>query len=803
MPADQVQQSQLPLLPLDVGVIVPGMVVNLGVETDEAHAAIDAASRVDGQLVLVPRLEGRYASIGTAAQLEQMDQRDDGQRAAVVRGLSRVRIGAGVASEHPGLWVSIEPAEETGADAEETDELAREYRAVVESILERRGAGQRMVATLTGITEPGALADTSVYSPELSLQQKVELLETLDVTARLRKALSWARESLADASVKQEIESEVTENMQASQREYLLRQQMEQIKRELGDSDGDDPGAAYRAKLDEIDAAGDGVPDEVRNAVEKEINRLERTSEQSPEHSWIQTWLDWMTGLPWGIRSTDDHDLDAARQVLDADHTGLEEIKQRIVEALAVRKLRAERGMDETAESGRGQGTILTLVGPPGVGKTSLGESVARALGREFVRIALGGVRDEAEIRGFRRTYVGSQPGRIARALNDAGTKNPVVLIDEIDKVGADVRGDPSAALLEVLDPAQNHTFNDHYLEVDLDLSDVIFIATGNVEETIPPALLDRMEVIHLDGYTEPEKAGIAREHLLGRALEGNGLRGDELTLTDEALERLIADYTREAGVRGLQRELDKVVRKTATSVAAGTGETPVTIDTDALRESLGKRRYWRESAEETTVPGVATGLAVTGVGGDVLFVEATASDGEPGLQLTGQLGDVMQESASIALSYLRSRAGELGLAETGFERRFHVHVPAGATPKDGPSAGLAMTTALASLLSDRPVRSGVGMTGEVTLQGKVLPVGGIKSKALAAHRAGLSEVVVPAHNEPDLDDIPDDVRADLTFHLVSTGAQLLDLVLTPATGADEADGPGEDDRDAGEALAA
>jgi ATP-dependent Lon protease len=495
------------------------------------------------------------------------------------------------------------------------------------------------------------------------------------------------------------------------------------------------------------------------------------------EHGWIRTWLDTITELPWGVVSDDNVDLAAAREVLDADHEGLADVKERIVEFLAVRKRRTEQGLE--AAGGRGSGAIITLVGPPGVGKTSLGESVARSMGRPFVRVALGGIRDEAEIRGHRRTYVGAMPGRIVRAITEAGSMNPVVMLDEIDKVGADWRGDPSSALLEVLDPAQNHTFRDHYLEVDLDLSDVVFIATANVIDTIPGPLFDRMEIVSLDGYTEDEKVAIARDHLLPRQLERNAVGPDEVRVTDAALRAVVTDHTREAGVRGLERAIGKLLRKVATKLSTGEVEAPAVVDVGDVRTWLGRPRFTQEVAERTSVPGVATGLAVTGVGGDVLFVEVTSMPGE-GLVLTGQLGDVMKESASIALSYIRSHATELGLDDVDFEdRRFHVHFPAGAIPKDGPSAGITMTTALVSLLTGRPVRSDVGMTGEVTL---------LKQKVLAAHRFGLTDVVFPARNEADLDDVPEAVREQMSFHPASDIAEVLAIALTPV--AERADGP-------------
>jgi ATP-dependent Lon protease len=549
---------------------------------------------------------------------------------------------------------------------------------------------------------------------------------------------------------------------------------MDAIKKELGEEGGGDVVAEYRRKIEES-----GMPEGARREAERELGRLEQMSEQSPEYGWIRTYLDWMTEIPWSVRTEDNLDIADARRILDEDHTGLSDVKDRIIEYLAVRKLRQERGLGEV--TGRGSGAILTLVGPPGVGKTSLGESVARALGRKFVRVSLGGIHDEAEIRGHRRTYVGALPGRIVRGLKEAGTKNPVFMLDEIDKVGSDWRGDPSSALLEVLDPAQNHTFRDHYLEVDLDLSEVLFFATGNVAETIPGPLLDRMEVIRIDGYTEDEKVTIARDHLLLRQVERNGLQDHEVEVTDDAVRAIVADYTREAGVRNLERELGKVLRKAATRIASGEATPPVTVDAADVRDYLGRPKFFFEAGDRTSVPGVATGLAVTGTGGDVLFIEASRMDGEPGLTLTGQLGDVMKESAEIALSYVRSHSAKLGIEPERLKGRFHVHVPAGAVPKDGPSAGVTMVTALASLLADQPVRSAVGMTGEVTLQGRVLPIGGVKQKVLAAHRAGITEVILPKRNEGDLDDVPEKVREEIAFHPVETVDEVLALALEPA----------------------
>jgi ATP-dependent Lon protease len=519
------------------------------------------------------------------------------------------------------------------------------------------------------------------------------------------------------------------------------------------------------------------MPEAVEEQANKELGRLERMGEQSAEATTIRSYLDWLISVPWSERSDEKLDPVDARAVLDADHAGLEDVKDRIVEYLAVKKLRTERGITEDKRSG----AILTLIGPPGTGKTSIGESIARATGREFVRMSLGGVRDEAEIRGHRRTYIGALPGRLVRALRDAGTMNPVIMLDEVDKVGADWRGDPSAALLEVLDPAQNHSFRDHYLDVELDLSEVMFIATANVAETIPGPLLDRMEVIRFDGYTVAEKTAIARDYLWPRQRERNGLRADEVEISDELLTTVVSEYTREAGVRNLERELGTILRKTATKIASAAVAVPVSVDLELVRDALGRQKVFQEAALRTAVPGVATGLAVTGTGGDVLFVEATNMKGKDGLVLTGQLGDVMKESARIALSYVRGHADELGIDPDGFENReFHVHVPAGAIPKDGPSAGVTMTTAMASLLSGRPVKHTVGMTGEVTLQGRVLPIGGLKQKVLAAHAAGLTDVILPERNRGDLDDVPADVREQMTFHPVMSIDEVLEVALEP-----------------------
>ncbi|MFI9305679.1 endopeptidase La [Streptomyces triculaminicus] len=782
----------LPVLPLDDEVVLPGMVVPLDLSDPEARASVEAAQAAatpgdKPRVLLVPRVDGTYAGVGTLGTVEQVGRLSDGDPGALIRGVRRVRIGAGTTGPGAALWVEGVAMEEITPDPlpGAVTELVKEYKALATSWLRKRGAWQ-VVDRVQQIDDVGQLADNAGYSPFLTVAQRVELLETADPVARLRLAVKWLGDHLAEQDVAESIAKDVQEGVDKQQREFLLRRQLEAVRKELSELNGDPENESedYRARVEAAD-----LPPAVREAALKEVGKLERASDQSPESGWIRTWLDTVLEMPWNERTEDAYDIPGAKAVLDREHAGLEDVKERITEYLAVRKRRADRGLGVVG--GRRGGAVLALVGPPGVGKTSLGESVAHAMGRKFVRVALGGVRDEAEIRGHRRTYVGALPGRIVRAVKEAGSMNPVVLLDEIDKVGSDFRGDPAAALLEVLDPAQNHTFRDHYLEVELDLSDVVFLATANVLEAIPEALLDRMELVRLDGYTEDEKVVIARDHLLPRQLERAGMEPGEVVLEDEALRSLAGEYTREAGVRNLERAVARLLRKVAAKHELGEQELPFTIGTDQLRPLIGRPHHTPESAQDpaerrTSVPGVVTGLAVTGAGGDVLFVEASLADpetGGAGLTLTGQLGDVMKESAQIALSFLRSHGAELELPVGDFkERGVHLHVPAGAVPKDGPSAGITMTTALASLLSGRQVRPDVAMTGEVSLTGRVLPIGGVKQKLLAAHRAGITTVIIPKRNEPDLDDVPAEILAKLDVHPVSDVRQVLDLALTPAT---------------------
>jgi ATP-dependent Lon protease len=750
--------TRLLLVPLDDIVVFPNMSVTLTVDVGD-----------EDRVLLVPKHEGEYAKVGTVAEVTDRIRLPGGGRAVALSGLHRGIAGAAGTDSQGQLFVDVEERPDDEHVDGKLRELEREYRAVVEEILELRGDDGRIAAFVRSIIEPGALADTSGYSPDLTFEQKVQLLETVDVRERLELALEIQRERLALMQVRKRIQDDVESGVEKQQREYILRRQLDSIRKELGEDEASVV-EEYRQKIAEAE-----MPENILEQAERELSRLERMGDQTPEATVIRSYLDWLLAVPWGKRSEERLDPLYTREVLDRDHAGLEDVKDRIVEYIAVAKLRKERGVEEDRRSG----AILTLIGPPGTGKTSIGESIARATGREFVRMSLGGIRDEAEIRGHRRTYIGALPGRLVRALRDAGTMNPVIMLDEVDKVGADWRGDPSSALLEVLDPAQNNSFRDHYLDVELDLSEVVFIATGNMIETIPGPLLDRMEVIRFDGYTTDEKIAIANGYLWPRQRERNGLREDEVSISDSALELVITEYTREAGVRQLERELGTILRKTATKIASEAVEPPVEVGSDEVRDGLGRQKFFRETAERTAVPGVATGLAATAVGGDVLFIEATSHKNGDKLVLTGQLGDVMKESAQIALSTIRALATKLGIDEDAFDdRSFHVHVPAGAIPKDGPSAGITMATALASLLTQRPVKHTVGMTGEITLQGRVLPIGGLKQKVLAAHAAGLTDLIIPERNRADLTEIPEKVREDVTFHPVMSIDEVLTLAL-------------------------
>ena len=748
------------LIPLDDTVVFPGMPVTLSVDPG-------AETRV----LLVPRRGDAFAKVGVVAEVTERVKLAGRRHAVTLIGVHRALPGAAASDSDGHLRVEVEERPDITPPPALTRELEREYRAVVEELLQLRGDDGRISAFLRSISGASALADTAGYSPDISVEDKIDLLETLDVVERLTLAVKLQKERLTELQLRKRIREDVDSGAQKQQREYFLHKQMDAIRKELGQNEAS-VAEEYRKKI-----AAAGMPEKVQQQAERELSRFERMGDANAESAMIRTYLDWLLAVPWSKRSEERLDPVHARQVLDADHAGLDDVKSRITEYLAVRKLRADRGLSDDKRSG----AILTLVGPPGTGKTSIGESIARATGRQFVRMSLGGVRDEAEIRGHRRTYIGALPGRLVRALRDAGTMNPVIMLDEVDKLGADWRGDPSSALLEVLDPAQNHAFGDHYLDIELDLSHVLFIATANVADRIPGPLLDRMEVIQFDGYTIDEKVAIGRGYLWPRQIERNGLVPEDVTIDDAVLRVVVHDYTREAGVRQLEREIGTLLRKTAAAVASASAAKPVVIDEAFVRQALGRAKVFHEVAARTATPGVATGLAVTGVGGDVLFVEAATMPGTAGLVLTGQLGDVMKESARIALSFVRGNAARLGIKdEAFFGKEFHLHVPAGAVPKDGPSAGVTMVTALASLLSGRSVKNTVGMTGEVTLQGLVLPIGGLKQKVLAAHAAGLTEVILPARNAPDLEEVPADVREHMTFHAVSTIHEVLALALEP-----------------------
>jgi ATP-dependent Lon protease len=716
-------------------------------------------------------VESDLHAVGTLTHIHKMFKFPDGSLRIVVQGIQRFRV-LQIVQHKPFLKARVEfVSDEVPAEHEV------EVKALVQSVI---GLFQRVVelsptlsdelgALASNIQEPSRLADFIAGSlPSLNTSQKQEVLETFDVRARLERVNSILVKDLEVLEVGSKIQSQVKNELQKNQREYYLREQMKAIQKELGDAD--DQQREIDELREKIEAAG--IPEDSRKEVLRELDRLSRMSPAAAEYTVTRTYLDWVVSLPWSKRSEGEIDLVKAKEVLDNDHYDLEKVKDRILEYLAVRKMKPDI-----------KGPILCFVGPPGVGKTSLGKSIASALGRKFHRLSLGGMRDEAEIRGHRRTYIGALPGQILQGLRRAESKNPVIILDEVDKVGTDFRGDPSAALLEVLDPEQNNTFKDHYIDLPFDLSEVLFITTANILDTVPPALRDRMEVIRLAGYTEEDKLHIARRHIIPRQLDNHGLDAEQVAFGDDALVKLIREYTREAGLRNLEREVASIIRKVARRKAEGRNET-VVLTPEAVEEFLGAPYFLREEDldQRLVFPGVATGLSWTAAGGDVLYIEATQMFGKKGLTLTGQLGEVMKESAQTALSWVRAHARQLGIEESFFERvDLHLHVPEGAIPKDGPSAGITLVTALVSLLTSRPVRARVAMTGEVTLSGRVLPVGGIKEKVLAAHRLGVKEVILPQRNEKALkEDLPENVRADLKFHLVSSVEEVLEVALTP-----------------------
>ena len=787
--------SELPILPLRNTVAFPFSMMPLSVGIPRSVNLVNDALKGDRLIGLVgmkyPEIEeplpGQTYEVGTIAKVEHVTRSADNSLQVIVQGIERFRIDYWMADK-PYLKAHIAIAPDKIEKDLELDALQRSLRELAQQVVALSPKFPKEVGDyLSQVKDPRYLLYLVASGTGLEVLKAQQILEIDSLKEKYRLLIGHLTREKEVLTIGKKIESEAREEMNKAQREYYLRQQLRAIQKELGESE---PGQSeideYRLKID--DAA---LPEEALKEAERELKRLGGMSPQAAEYSVIKTYLDWLIDLPWSKASEDQSDIGRARAVLDEDHYGLEDVKQRLIEYLAVRKLIQERGKpdatEKAAESSEAMGVILSFAGPPGVGKTSLGQSIARALGRKFTRMSLGGMRDEAEIRGHRRTYIGAMPGRIIQALKRAGTRNPVFMLDEVDKIGVDWRGDPSSALLEVLDPAQNKAFRDHYLDVDFDLSDVIFITTANQLETIPAPLRDRMEIIQLDGYTEYEKLQIAQRHLVPRQLKAHALADEEITFTAEALRKIVQDYTREAGVRNLERQIGAVCRKSVVKIAAQEW-THVIITPELVREYLKKEKFESELSENIEIPGIATGLAVTAVGGDILFIEATRMNGRGKLTLTGQLGEVMRESAQIAHSYVRSKAAELGVDPNRFEKTdVHLHVPAGAVPKDGPSAGVAMAMAMASLYSGRPVRGDVGMTGEVTLRGRVLPVGGIKQKILAAHRAGLTTVILPKRNEKDLEDLPDEVRNTLIFVTVDQIDEALKVAFVTDQNGEEA----------------
>jgi ATP-dependent Lon protease len=771
-------------------VAYPFSVVPLVVGIPRSIKLIEEAlegNRVIGLLAMKdPSIEepqpGQVYEIGTVAKISGVVRAPNNNLQVVVQGLERFSVDHWLDSEHF-LRANIVLTPDVVEPSLELDALVRSLRSLAQDIVALSpNLPDEVSGFLEKIEDSRYLAYLVAANAKMDVNQGQQILEMDDIKDKLRALIAHLSHEKEVLTLGNKIQSEAREEMSKAQREYYLRQQLKAIQKELGEADESQPAVdEYTEKIEKAN-----LPEEAKKEAQRELNRIEVMSPQSAEYAVIKTYLDWLVDLPWNELSEDQLDIEHAREVLDEDHYDLEDVKDRIIEYLAVRKLVKERGIqvapDQEGTAGEAMGAILCFVGPPGVGKTSLGQSIARALGRKFTRMSLGGMRDEAEIRGHRRTYIGAMPGRIIQAIKRAGTRNPVFMLDEVDKIGNDWRGDPSSALLEVLDPAQNHAFRDHYLDVNFDLSDVVFITTGNQLETIPPPLRDRMEIIALDGYTEHEKVLIAQRYLVPRQLNANGLREDEITFTEESLRKIIHDYTREAGVRNLERQIGAICRKSVVRIA-GKELTHAEITPEIVREYLKKEKFESELSESIEIPGIATALAVTAVGGDILFIESTRMKGKGGLNLTGQLGDVMRESAQIASSFIRSQAAQMGVDLDLFEMTdVHVHVPAGAIPKDGPSAGVAMVMSLASLFTGRPVRGDVGMTGEVTLRGRVLPVGGIKMKVLAGHRAGLTTIILPRRNEQDLRELPDDVRGEMTFVLVDHIDEAFEVALCPRT---------------------
>jgi ATP-dependent Lon protease len=783
--------DELPVLPIRNAVLFPGAVAPFDVGREKSVALVEDVDNLSSPVIAIfaqrdpstddPGKEDLH-QVGCAARVLKALKHSSGNYSLILQGLTRIRL-EDVTQNAPYLKAKIGRLEEAGIDDDEAEALSMSLRDIAKQVIQLMPELPREAGSLIdSIQAPGALADLVAANLDAPVEEKAGLLETVDVKERIRKVLRLLTRQLEILKMRERINSQIKEEMGKNQREYVLRQQLKAIKEELGEDDGD------QGDLDGLEdrIAKANLPHEAEQVAKKQIKRLRNMQVGSAEYTVVRTYLDWILDLPWHNQTPDNMDISAVRRVLDEDHYGLEKVKKRILEYLAVRKLKKDK-----------KGPILCLIGPPGVGKTSLGRSIARSLGRKFHRISLGGVHDEAAIRGHRRTYVGALPGQVIQGMKKAGTINPVFMLDEVDKIGHDFRGDPAAALLEVLDPEQNNTFADHYLEIPYDLSNVMFVATANVADPIPAPLRDRMEVLEIPGYTRREKLAIARQHLIPKQIEEHGITQQQLDITDAAVEIIIDSYTREAGVRTLERQIASVIRGVAVKIAEG-DTTPRKIENeDQVREFLGAQRYTSDVAERTEEAGVATGLAWTSVGGEILFIEATRMYGAGKLQLTGQLGDVMKESAQAALSFVRTNAEKFGIAKDFLEKSdIHIHIPAGAMPKDGPSAGVTMFTSLVSMLTGVRVRHDVGMTGEITLRGRVLPIGGLKEKVLAAHRAGIKRVIVPERNKADLDEVPAEVKNDLEFVFVSRMDQVLEAALEekltprPADKKDESQAP-------------
>ncbi len=765
--------DELPVLPIRNAVLFPGAVAPFDVGREKSVALVEDIDNLASPVIAIfaqrdpstddPGHDDLYP-VGCAARVLKALKHSSGNYSLILQGLTRIRLDH-VTANAPYLKAKIRKLEEEPVSDVEAEALAMSLRDIAKQVIHLMPELPREAASLIdSIQAPGALADLVAANLDAPVEEKAQLIETVETKDRIRKVLRLLTRQLEILKMRERINSQIKEEMGKNQREYVLRQQLKAIKEELGEDDGD------QGDLDGLEEriVKANLPTEAESVAKKQLKRLRSMQVGSAEYTVVRTYLDWILDIPWTNSTTDNMDIGAVRRVLDEDHYGLEKVKKRILEYLAVRKLKPDK-----------KGPILCLIGPPGVGKTSLGRSIARALGRRYERASLGGVHDEAAIRGHRRTYVGALPGQIIQKMKKAGTVNPVIMLDEVDKLGHDFRGDPSSALLEVLDPEQNHTFQDHYLEIPYDLSHVMFIATANVADPIPAPLRDRMEIIEIPGYTRREKLAIARQHLVPKQMEDHGIKLEMLELLDSAVEEVIEHWTREAGVRSLERQIASVIRGVAVKVAEGDKSKRTIATEDDLREFLGPPKFTSEVAERTEETGVATGLAWTSVGGEILFIEATKMHGTSKLQLTGQLGDVMKESAQAALSYVRTNAERFGLARDFLEKSdLHIHIPAGGMPKDGPSAGVTMFTALVSMLTGIRVRHDVAMTGEITLRGRVLPIGGLKEKVLAAHRAGIKRVLVPERNKPDLEEVPNEVKNELEFIFVSKMDQVLEAAL-------------------------